>query len=173
MKEQTRADQSYPRQEGGPENRVKGYGEASAIATEPQTLEPSPEVSAEMANVLSVPLEPSLEMRDVPRQKLLYWSGVVGHVGDCTIENMRIFFWSDGRARFEAHVRSDDNDDVWVFYDGISILDSHGVELWRSGKLVGPEMPWEGHTRDWIAEFFYPAVWFDHISQARINTWHC
>ncbi len=121
----------------------------------------------------SRPLDVSLETRTEPRQKLLYWLGQVYHQGDCTIENMRIFFWSDGRARFEAHVRSNDSDDVWVFYDGISILDNHDVELWRSPKLIGPEMPWEGQTRDWNQELFYPAIWFDSIASATINQMHC
>lgn len=120
----------------------------------------------------SKPLDASLLVREEPRQKLLHWTGA-HHVGDCTIENMRIFFFSDGRARFQAHVRSSDSDDRWVFYGGISILDRYGVELWRSGKLVGPEMPWEHHTRDWDQEFFYPAIWFDSIAQARINQMHC
>ncbi|HDR6819317.1 DUF6294 family protein [Bacillus cereus] len=121
----------------------------------------------------SIPLEASLEMREAPRQKLLNWSGQVYHVGDCTIQNMRVFFWSDGRARFEAHVKSSDSDDRWVFYDGISISDKNGVQLWRSQKLVGPEMPWPNHTRDWIQEFFYPAIWFDSIHTAKCHRMHC
>lgn len=137
-----------------------------------QTALDKPCVEAPAIDADSVPLEP-VYTRAGPRQKLLYWSGYVGHVGDCTIENMRVFFWSDGRARFEAHVRSSDTGDVWVMRNGLSIHDNNGVELWRSGKLIGPEMPWIGQTRDWIAEFFYPAAWFDHIASARANGLHC
>jgi len=130
------------------------------------------EVTPITANVKSVPLSPVFR-RDEPRQKLLYWSGQEYRVGECTIQPIRMFFWSDGRTRFEAYVKSDGTGDVFVFYDGIAIKDSNGVELWRSGKLVGPEMIFEGQYTNWNADFFYPAMWFDSIAQAQIVTWHC
>jgi hypothetical protein len=149
---------------------MKGHEQESAIDAEGQPLEAPPEA----IDAQSQPLEPLTErVEAAPLQKLLYWSGQVYNVGDCTIMDMRIFFWSDGRARFEAHVKSSDNDDVWVFYGGISGLDRNGVTLFTGPKLVGPEMPWEDHWRDMVAEFFYPAIHFDAIAQAQINRMHC
>jgi hypothetical protein len=122
-------------------------------------------------NANSIPLE-RVYKREAPRQKLLYWSGEYHH-GNCTISNMRIFFWDDGRTRFESYISSTSTGDAWVFYGGISINDNHGVELWRSGKLVSPEMVWEGQSQDWDVDFFYLANWFDSIATATCNNMHC
>lgn len=125
----------------------------------------APPVDAE-----SIPLETSLEVREL-REKQVHWSGAVA-VGDCTIWNMMCSFWSDGKARFNADVRSSDSGDVWVFYGGISIHDNNGVELWRSQKLIGPEMA-EDQSTNWNHVFFFPAVWFDSIASAKCNQMHC
>ena len=106
------------------------------------------------------------------REKVLSWSGQVYHVGDCTIKNMSCSFWSDGKARFNADVMSRDSGDVWVFYGGMALLDNNGAELWRSPKLVGPEMSEDQWTL-WNQVFFFPAAWFDSISSAKIYQMHC
>jgi hypothetical protein len=104
--------------------------------------------------------------------KSVAWPGNY-HVGDCHIYDMSLAVRSDGSATFQAYVESSDDDDVWVFYGGISLLDNHGVELWRSGKLDGPSMPFEDSDYTWTQNFFYPAQWFSAFSSAKINQMHC
>ncbi|MCP1122931.1 DUF6294 family protein [Bacillus sp. 3103sda1] len=122
-------------------------------------------------NAVSSSLGDSLKVMEL-REKVLSWSGQVYHVGDCTIQNMRCSFWSDGKARFNADVMSSDSGDVWVFYGGMSIHDNHGVELWRSGKLIGPGMSRNQWTL-WNQVFFFPAAWFDSIDSAICHQMHC
>lgn len=94
------------------------------------------------------------------------------NVGDCTIKNMKMTFYSYGEALFEADVRSTDTDDQWVFYGGITVHDKNGVELWRTGKLIGPKMP-KNQWRKWNQTFSYPSSVFDRINSVRIHRMHC
>jgi hypothetical protein len=77
---------------------------------------------------------------------------------------------ADGRANFFAHVQSSDDDDRWVFYGGISLLDVSGVVLWTSPKLIGPPMTWEDEWATWDENFNFPVAWFDSAAGARA---HC
>jgi hypothetical protein len=61
----------------------------------------------------------------------------------------------------------------WVFYGGISLLDVHGIVLWTSPKLVGPQMNFEDGWVTWDQNFNFPFVWFDSAAGARINRAHC
>jgi hypothetical protein len=101
----------------------------------------------------------------------LTWDGEL-HSGDCSMNGMSLTLRSDGTATFFAFVSTDDDDDQWVFFGGISLLDEHGAELWRSPKLIGPNMPETGAT-SWFQDFAYPALWFDPTQSARINNAHC
>jgi hypothetical protein len=107
---------------------------------------------------------------DVP-EKTVLWPNSVS-VGDCNISSMSLTLSADGHAEFAASISGGD-DDCWVFYGGISLLDNHGVVLWTSGKLVGPTMWGEGTGGSWDEGFFYPAMWFDTFNSARINQMHC
>jgi hypothetical protein len=82
-------------------------------------------------------------------------------------------FFSDGTARFQARVRSSDTNDAWVYFGGIGIKDKNGVELWRSGKLLGPGMPRKNLTYIWDQQFAYPAAWYAHINSATLYGGHC
>ncbi|MEB9612276.1 DUF6294 family protein [Bacillus cereus] len=106
------------------------------------------------------------------RQFTLFWPGTYSH-GHCTIYNMQITLFSDGRADFKAYCSTGSAGDCWVFYDGISLHDNHNVELFRSGKLIGPDMEWTGSDYTWTVEFFYPAMWFDSIASAVARGMHC
>lgn len=105
-------------------------------------------------------------------KKWWVWSGVT-HIGDCVLQDEMLTIQADGTANFFAHVKSSDDDDRWVFYGGISLLDVHGVVLWTSPKLIGPPMIWEDEWATWDENFAFPAVWFDSAAGARINQAHC
>jgi hypothetical protein len=92
---------------------------------------------------------------------------------DCRIMDRKVTFFSDGRARFQARVRSSDTDDCWVYYGGIGIKDRNGTELWRSGKLIGPGMPQENRDYYWDQWFSYPALWYPYINRATLYGGHC
>jgi hypothetical protein len=100
------------------------------------------------------------------------WTWNVIKVGDCTLENGTLQINADGTAIFWGFASTTDNDDAWVFYGGVSLLDAHGAVLWTSPKLVGPSMS-EGGTYEWETSINYPPVWFDSTTGARINQAHC
>lgn len=108
---------------------------------------------------------------DVAR-KWWVWSDVT-RVGDCVLQDQMLTIRADGSANFFAHVKSGGQDDRWVFYGGISLLDVHGVVLWTSPELVGPHMNFEDECTTWDENFYFPVVWFDSAAGARINQAHC
>jgi Family of unknown function (DUF6294) len=116
-------------------------------------------------------VHPAAHTHDLAR-KWWVWSGAT-HVGDCTMQDEMLTIKADGTANFFAHVISSDDDDQWVFYGGISLLDAHGAVLWTSPKLVGPQMNWENEWTTWDQDFAFPALWFDSAAGARINQAHC
>lgn len=114
---------------------------------------------------------PSSHTHDVAR-KWWVWSGTT-NVGDCSLQDELLTIKADGTANFFAHVKSSDDDDQWVFYGGISLLDVHGAVLWTSPKLIGPQMNFEGVWVTWNQDFPFPAAWFEAAAGARINQAHC
>lgn len=92
---------------------------------------------------------------------------------DCRIMDRKVTFFSDGRARFQARVRSRDTGDCWVYFGGVGIKDRNEHELWRSGKLVGPGMPESNLDYFWDQWFTYPALWYPYINKAVLYDGHC
>lgn len=84
--------------------------------------------------------------------------------GDCTMWDASIILFENGSGRFFSHVRTSDADDVWIIRS-IALLDSHGLELWRSGKAVGPNMIIDNfHYIFTVDPFFFPAHLFHSIA---------
>jgi hypothetical protein len=141
--------------------------------------EPMVAKSAEPACKSLPPVDLLSDVRERPApspydvgRKWWLWSGVT-HIGDCSMRDELLTIRADGTANFFAHVKSSDDDDQWVFYGGISLLDVHGVVLWTSPKLIGPPMKLEDEWATWDENFNFPVVWFDSAAGARINQAHC
>jgi hypothetical protein len=155
------------------ENTITTSASDNADAPSCKDLPPIEAISGavDLSDAGPAPAPADIVAADLP-SKYVAWPSRY-NTGDCAIEHMTLRLWPDGRANFFAHAKSSDSDDVWVFYDGIAILDGHGVELWRSGKLVGPPMIWEGQWVTWNQNFFFPAYLYDHFGGARIPRMHC
>lgn len=83
------------------------------------------------------------------------------HSGDCTMENMRIVFRSNGTGSFSARVRSTDDDDGWRHeFFGRS---ADGSELFRLGRWK-KKMPDDDTWYDWSADFTYDVNHFDALA---------
>jgi hypothetical protein len=85
--------------------------------------------------------------------------------GDCTMWNASMILIEDGTGRFFSNVRTSDATDVWIIRS-IALLDNHGLELWRSGKAVGPNMILDNYHYIFTLErFFFPAHLFRSVAQ--------
>jgi hypothetical protein len=146
------------------------------VERESTKLDPSPDrkepacKNVPPVDVHAATFRHSEHTHDAPAWKKWTWNVI--KVGDCTLENGTLQINADGTAVFWGFASSSDDDDAWVFYGGISLLDVHGAVLWTSPKLVGPSMSDNG-TYEWEAEINYPALWFGSTGGARINQAHC
>lgn len=88
---------------------------------------------------------------------------------DCTMWNASLLLISDGTGRFFSNVRTSDADDAWII-NWIALRDTHGVELWRTPKFVGPSMEIDNfHYIFTVDPVFFPAHLFDWTSFLTMN----
>src|SRR5947209_12025669 len=119
------------------------------IDSDPGNAEPMVTKSSKPACKRLPPVDLLSDMRESPAttpydlaKKWWVWSDVT-RVGDCAMQDEILTIRADGTANFFAHVKSSDEEDRWVFYGGISLLDVRGAVLWTSPKLIGPPMTWQ------------------------------
>lgn len=155
-------------------NTMNSYTEQEGVKRYTRTLEMM-SVFSGPPNTPKTPKTPDSGPKTLDLdQKDFYWEGPF-YNGDksCSIWGIVLIIYSDGTAYFKAKTNTSDSDDCWVFFGGISLMDNHDLQLFNSGKLVGPSMQYATITYDWETTFYYPAMFFDSIWRAQITGMHC